>query len=322
MLNIGIIGNGYWGSKVYSRIKSFDNDFKINFVCDTDKNKFKTIDKNISKINDYRKALNFKNLDAIFICSNPISHFKMASFFLKNKINVFVEKPICKNFKEFSILKKISKQKNVILYEDLIFLHDDKIRAIKKIICTKSFGKPLVFKSSRSNLGGFQHNTDVVDDLLTHDLSILFFFFKNRLVKSTCVLHKTIKKLPSSIAFLTLKFTDNLLVNLTLSWHSPLKVREIDVVGQNHMLTYDGIKSDNSIKLLKKSFNYNKNSKFDYRIGNSISPNINNKNEALSVSINTFKKLIIKKNINNDYIKISEKIIRAKDKIKKTFLYF
>jgi predicted dehydrogenase len=322
MLNVGIIGNGYWGSKVYSRIKSLDNDFKINFVCDTDNSKFKTINKNVSKINDYKKALNFKNLDAIFICSNPISHFKIASFFLKNKINVFVEKPICKNFKEFSILKKISKQKNVVLYEDLIFLHDDKIKALKKIICKKSFGKPLVFNSSRSNLGGFQYNTDVVDDLLTHDLSILFYFFNNKLIRSNCVLHKTIKKLPPSIAFLTMKFSNNLLVNLTLSWHSPFKVREINIVGQNHMLAYDGIKNDDSIRLLKKSFNYNKNSKFDYRIGSSIFPNINNKNEALLVSINKFKHLIIKKDINNEYIKISEKIIKAKDLIKKKFLYF
>lgn len=322
MLNVGIIGNGYWGSKVYSRVKSLDTEFKINFVCDSDIKKLRQIDKNISKITDYKKALNFKNLNAIFICSNPITHFAIASFFLKNKINVFVEKPICKNFKEFSVLKKMADKKKVILYEDLIFLHDDKIKALKKIILKKSFGKPLVFNSSRSNLGGFQHNTDVVDDLLTHDLSILFYFFDNRLIKSNCVLHKTMMKLPPSIAFLTLKFSNNLLVNLNLSWHSPLKVREINIVGENHMLTFDGIKSDNSIKLLKKSFTYNENSKFDYRIGNSISPNINNKNEALTTSIKKFKELILKKKMKNNYIKISEKIIRTKDKIKKNYIFF
>ncbi len=322
MLNVGIIGVGYWGSKVYARIKSLDKDFKLNFICDTNNKRLKSIDNSISKINNYKKSLNFKNLDAIFICSNPISHFKIASFFLKNKIHVFVEKPICNNLKEFSSLKKISRQKKLVLYEDLIFLHDDKIKALKKIVDKKSFGKPMIFNSSRSNLGAFQYNTDVVSDLLTHDLSILFYLFNNQIIKSSCVLHKTIKKLPYSVAYITMKFTKNLLVNISLSWHSPLKIREISIVGKNNMVIYDGLKSDESIKFLKKSFNYDTNSKFDYRIGNTISPNINNKNEALIESIKNFKKLIIKKNINNEYIKISEKITATKDKIKKTYSYF
>lgn len=317
MLNVGIIGFGYWGSKLYSRLKLLDDSFEINFICDLDLKKLPSYIKGLKVIKNYKDGLKFGKLDAVFICSNPISHFEISSFYLDNNVNVFVEKPICRNIKEFNILKNKAKRRRLIIYEDLIFLHDEKIKIIHKFVNKKSFGKPITYNSIRSNLGGFQFNANVIDDLLAHDLSILLTMFKNKVIKINCILHKTVKKMPASISYITIKLSGNFLVNLILSWHSPTKVRQISIVGSKKMLNYDGLIDNEPIKILNKTFSLLNNKKFDYRIGDIYVPNIRNKTEPLTSTILAFKKLVKKKLIFNKYIKVSEKIIKFKEILKK-----
>ena len=300
----------------------FIDRFEIKFVCDLKIKNLKKIDQKFNRVKNYKNSSKFGEIDAVFICSNPISHFKIANYFLDNNVNVFVEKPICDNLKQFKYLKRKAKIKKLILFEDLIFLHDAKIKVIKTLVNQKNFGSPVVINSSRTNLGGFQFNTNVLDDLLSHDLSIIFYLFKNILIKSNCILYKTVKGLPHSIAHLTLLFSKKLLVNLTLSWHSPIKIRQIDIVGSNKMLTYDGLKEDESIKLLNKSFALNNNKEFDYRIGNIVSPNIKKSPETLISSILEFEKIVLKKNSNHKYLSISEKVLKAKEMIKKNVHFY
>lgn len=316
MLKIGIIGYGYWGSKILSKLKFLNDSFEIKFICDSDLKKLYSKRKTYRIIKNYRGGLKFGKLDAVFICTNPISHFKISNFFLDNNVNVFVEKPICSDIKQFNILKNKAIKKRLIIYEDLIFLHDEKIKMLNKIVNKKSFGKPILYNSVRSNLGGFQFNTNVIDDLLTHDLSILFMMFNNKIKKINCILHKTIKKLPGSVAYITIKLSGNLLVNFSFSWHSPLKIRQINIVGSKKMINFDGLMDSAPIKILNKSFRLSNNRTFDYRIGDIKLPNIQNKKEPLINTILTFKEIIEKKTILNKYIKLSEKIIKTKQKIK------
>ena len=105
MLKIGIIGCGYWGSKILSKLKFLNDSFEIKFICDSDLKKLYSKRKTYRIIKKYRDGLKFGELDAVFVCTNPISHFKIANFFLDNNVNVFVEKPICSDIKEFNILK-------------------------------------------------------------------------------------------------------------------------------------------------------------------------------------------------------------------------
>lgn len=316
MLKIGVIGYGYWGSKILSKLKFLNDSFEIKFICDSDLKKLYSKRKTYRIIKNYRDGLKFGKLDAVFICTNPISHFKISNFFLDNNVNVFVEKPICSNIKQFNILKNKAIKKRLIIYEDLIFLHDEKIKMLNKIVNKKSFGKPILYNSVRSNLGGFQFNTNVIDDLLTHDLSILFMMFNNKIKKINCILHKTIKKLPGSVAYITIKLSGNFLVNFSFSWHSPLKIRQINIVGSKKMINFDGLMDSAPIKILNKSFRFSNNRTFDYRIGDIKLPNIQNKKEPLINTILAFKEIVEKKIIYNKYIKLSEIIIKTKQKIK------
>ena len=74
--------------------------------------------------------------------------------------------------------------------------------------------------------------------------------------------------------------------------------------------------------MLNKSFALNNNKEFDYRIGNIVSPNIKKSPETLISSILEFEKIVLKKNSNHKYLSISEKVLKAKEMIKKNVHFY
>ena len=109
-LKVGIIGLGV-GLK---HLNCFEkNEFtEVVAVCDKNKKKFKLIKKNIVRYRDAFELIKDPNVDLVSICSNDDDHFKQIIFSIKHKKNIFCEKPICLNLKEYQeIKKKLSRNK-------------------------------------------------------------------------------------------------------------------------------------------------------------------------------------------------------------------
>ena len=103
-LKVGIIGLGV-GLK---HLNCFEkNEFtEVVAVCDKNKKKFKLIKKNIVRYRDAFELIKDPNVDLVSICSNDDDHFKQIIFSIKHKKNIFCEKPICLNLKEYQEIKK------------------------------------------------------------------------------------------------------------------------------------------------------------------------------------------------------------------------
>jgi len=133
----GLVGYGYWG---------------------------KIID---SKLPQNLLEGNFDRAKWIFIATPPPSHYELVKKYLNEFKNVFCEKPLTLDFVQAEELIKISKENNVRLYTDNIFLLRDEIRNTKLIPCeniTFNWFKKGPFKDS------------LVNDLLYHDLYLLIHF--------------------------------------------------------------------------------------------------------------------------------------------------
>ena len=102
MINIGVIGCGYWGPNL---IRNFNSCSKVNlkWVCDLDKNRLSKIVSQYPHVNhtiDYNELLKDENLDAIAIATPVNTHFNLAKSALENNKHVLLEKPIASSSKE------------------------------------------------------------------------------------------------------------------------------------------------------------------------------------------------------------------------------
>ena len=156
---IAFIGAGFIAQichlPIYSKIRGID----IVAICDKDLILAKKVAKkfNIPKIySNYEEMLKKeKNLNAIILVVPRHDTFEVSKNILKNKINLFSEKPMALSYRSAHILCKIAKKNKVKYAIGYMKRHDKTIQILKKILKTKKFRikniKSIIYESFAGN---------------------------------------------------------------------------------------------------------------------------------------------------------------------------
>ncbi|MFA5271344.1 MAG: Gfo/Idh/MocA family oxidoreductase [Candidatus Omnitrophota bacterium] len=219
-MKVGIVGIGKLGSihlRIYSEIKNVD---KI-YIVDTDQARLAN-HTNIPSYNDYHDLLGKVNF--VSIAAPTKNHFKIAEFFLKNKVPVFVEKPITQKVQEAQKLIALAKKNKTILFVGHVERYNNAYLAIKKIV-----KKPLFIECHRlSPYPNRSLDVSVVLDLMIHDLDIVLDLVRNKIKR---VEAKGVKVLSRSadIANVRITFENGCVANITASRISAKRERKIRI---------------------------------------------------------------------------------------------
>jgi|TARA_B100001971_G_C18219468_1_gene556120 predicted dehydrogenase len=302
MINIGIIGYGYWGPNL---VRNFNSTSGVNvtWVTDIDQDKLKLVKSRypstlVSMNTD--EAIESSNVDAIAIATPVSSHFELALKALQAGKHVLVEKPMAVNSQECERLIDEADKRKLTLMVDHTFPYTGAVRKIKELVDGGQLGEIYYFDSVRVNLGLFQHDINVIWDLAVHDLSTLDFLFDQKPVEVSATGMRHISGQPENVAYITLFFPNNLIAHIHVNWLSPVKVRKTLIGGSKKMIVYDDLSIDEKVKIYDKGVSMSRDEvniykmKVDYRIGEMHSPSIDGK-EALKNLTNHFRNCIDKK---------------------------
>lgn len=288
MINVGIIGYGYWGPNL---VRNFfgQKDCVIKSVADARPNRLELLAKAYPSVQGVLNAdgiLNDPAIDAVVIATPVFTHFPLAQKALQNGKHVLLEKPMASSVQECNILIGLATQKNLLLMVDHTFLYTGAVEKIKELIDTNALGNVKYLDSTRINLGLFQPDINVLWDLAPHDLSILRYLHDEKpySVNATGISHT--HNGIENIAFMTINYQSGFIAHLNCSWSSPVKVRMMLIGGDQKMIIYNDVEPTEKIKVydtgyeLKSDEDKNK-ILVDYRVGDIYVPKVNNK-EALA----------------------------------------
>jgi len=334
MLNIAIIGCGYWGPNF---IRLVNNHANLNLVLACDKNEI-TLSKikeyySVNTCQDFREVGDNKNIDAVIITTPVTTHFEICKYMLEKKKHVLCEKPITDNLNHAQQLYNLSVQNGALLMTGNTFLYNPSIRFIKEHIKTPLFGNFLYFNFVRTGLGIVRQDVNAMWDLAPHDISILLYFLEKTPISVSAFGGNFIQDGIDDVVFVIIEFESGLLAKIHLSWIDPIKTRKATIVGEKQMITFDDVNVDEKVKIYDKGINY-QSDKGDFgdfqlaiRDGEIHIPNIKNK-EPLKEELNDFiscitskKEPISSSRISCDVIKILEAAQNSLDNNnKKVFL--
>lgn len=256
MNNIAIIGIGYWGTIVLKNLRLLTK--KKIFVYDKNKDNLINIKKKIpnivliKKIEDIYLNEKIKN---IFLITPPGQNYQLLKKLILYKKNIFVEKPFLKKTNEANKILKLLKKSKTIFMVGYVYLFNQNILKIKKIIQNKELGKILFIKSQRENLGPIRTDVDCNYDLASHDISIISYLLNSKLKFTKVLKHKILNNKNTDISSIKLK-SNNTDIEITTSWLNPEKVRKLIIIGSKKMLLFDEINSNNQIKIYNKYATY------------------------------------------------------------------
>ena len=306
MLNVALIGYGYWGPKLARNIQN-SNNFKIKYIIDTSKKNLENAKKNypLSLLYQNYKKLEIKNLDLVVVATPTKNHYEIANYFL-DYTNVLIEKPLALKLKEVVKLEKKSKKKNNKLFVDYPFIFSGSIRYIKEILKQKKYGKLLEIESFREQ-APVRKDADVIWDLGVHDISILRYLLNSNPKKITSLKYNTVKTKQKDTAYINLEFKNNLKVFVKNSWISPLKIRILKFKFEKGIIICDENEPIYKLKVFTRTNNSNPVYKLELPEIDLSEPLFNLIN-YVSKSIISNTNSIFKNNFNKDITKILEKI--------------
>ena len=298
MINIGLIGYGYWGPNLARNFNANDN---LNFtsICDFSSNRLTLAKKVYPSVKMYSNLEEFfKNgLDAVAIATPVSTHFKLAKKALEAGKHVWIEKPLTDNVQDGETLLELADKKNRTIFVDHTFIYTGAVRKIKKLIDDNELGDVMYYDSTRVNLGLFQQDVDVIWDLAAHDLSIMDYFmpFKTTAVSATGADYYGNNIIPKAI--LTAYMENNRIGHINVSWLSPVKIRQTLIGGTSKMVLYDDNQPDEKVKIYDKSVELTPTieeiykMKVQYRVGDMHAPKLDNQ-EALTLGAEHFVECI------------------------------
>ena len=259
MLSVGLVGYGYWG-RILTRTVLKTNKYKIKWICDSNPNSI--VDLEIPVYTDLSEALARNNVDLVILTTPASTHFKLSQTILEKSIHVLVTKPVTLYYKELITLIELAARQKCKLFADHTFLYSDIFVYLEKLIIDNKFGKLNNYYSNRSNLGKFQRDASVIEDLMIHDI-----YMVDRLIGELPISvyaignhHQAVDTFSSGSSILV--YRNGFTAFLNASWLSPIKVREVRVTGSKLFANWvDNNSEDKKLGL----FEYN--SIFDFDNG-------------------------------------------------------
>ena len=282
MLNVGIIGCGYWGPNL---IRNFNQLTECDVPCIADLSEdrlahMKTLYPRIQITTDYRTIIDDPDIDALAVATPVYTHYKIASEAICAGKHVFVEKPLTASVEEAESLVALADRYNRKLMVGHTFEYTSAVRKMKEIIDSGELGEIYYINAQRLNLGLFQKDINVVWDLAPHDISIILYLLGQEPEAVSTMGASHVNPSVEDVAVLTMHFPGDLIAFIQTSWLDPDKIRKMTVVGSRKMMVYDDVQPSEKIRIYDKGVeipkHYDSFAEFhySYKYGDIIIPRI------------------------------------------------
>jgi predicted dehydrogenase len=264
-VNIALIGYGTWGVNL-ARVVVQDARCNLYAICDSSEEKLKEAAHRYGSsaftTNSYKYLYEQygNNFDAVIVATDVSSHYEIVRFFLERNKHVLCEKPLCKTTNQAKELGELANHAKLKLMTSHIFLFNDGVRHIKKIIDGGEVGEVLNIHFQRTGLGPVREDINVLFDLAPHDISILLFLLGKVPVSVVAQGITHLSKEREDMAYLQLFFDSHTIAGIHVSWLHPYKERKMTIVGSKKTVVFDDVSITEKVRVFDKGISYQSNS--------------------------------------------------------------
>ncbi len=235
---VGVIGIGYLGkfhAEKYARMPDVD----LVGIVDRNEERANSVAGrlNTTPFSSYKEIIG--KVDAVSVVTQTPFHFDISRDFLRNGVDVLIEKPITTTLKEANALIELADSHGLIIQVGHLERFNPVVIALKNIVTN-----PMFIESHRLNV--FQErgtDVDVVLDLMIHDIDIILHFVKSDIGRIDAVGISVVS--PNiDIANARITFENGCVANVTASRISMKSMRRMRLFQKNAYVSLDYAKRD------------------------------------------------------------------------------
>jgi predicted dehydrogenase len=254
VIRVAVLGAGHWGPNLIRNFHNRDRS-EVVWVVDRDPARLGQVRSRFPDVavgTDADAALADPRVDAVVIATPTNTHYQLARAALEHGKHVLVEKPIATEAREAAELCTLAAERSRVLMVGHVFLFNPGIQRVKEYLDAGHLGRVYYIAMVRTNLGPIRVDVNAAWDLAAHDVSIVNWWLGGEPLTAAAVGGKWINRGIEDAVFATLRSPGDVLVNLHVSWLNPRKARDITVVGERRMLTFDDMNLAEPLRVYDK----------------------------------------------------------------------
>jgi predicted dehydrogenase len=271
MMNIGIVGYGYWGPNLVRNFSETPG-VTVAAVADQDPKRLELVQRRYPAVRTtqrFQDLLQDPKVDAIAIATPVSTHFELGMAVLRAGKHLWLEKPMTETLLQATKLMDEADRRQLTVFVDHTFIYTGAVRKMGELIKSGELGRVYYYDSIRVNLGLFQRDVNVISDLAVHDFSILDYLLGEHPAAVSASGTNHFPGTPENLAYITLFYDSGTIAHTNVSWLAPVKVRQILIGGSKRMITYDDLEPSEKVKIYDKGISFTEDPKqiYDMRVG-------------------------------------------------------
>jgi predicted dehydrogenase len=251
MIRVAVIGVGQWGPGLVRNFHSRRRS-EVRWVVDLDPARLDAVRARFPEIraaDDPAPALADSQVDAVVVATPTATHYGIARCALLAGRHVLVEKPVTTASREAEELCALAAAARRVLMVGHVFLYNASVRWVKRYLEQGRLGRVYYLAAVRASPGPVRGDVNAAWDLAAHDLSIAGYWLDAQPLSATAAGAAWLKPGVEDAVFATLRYPGDVLLNLQVSWLSARKVREITVVGERGLLSFDDMDLSEPVRI-------------------------------------------------------------------------
>lgn len=183
------------------------------------------------------------NLDYVVVALPTAVHLQYSEVLAKNGIPTLLEKPVALNVREAVSIQELYESESVLCAVGHVERFNPAISQLRAMVGEGLVGTPRLFSTRRVGpYSGRIRDVGVVLDLATHDFDVIHFISGQNYTSSKSILGHPLAKEHEDIFVGIGTLTSGAVVQHSVNWTTPTKVREVSVLGDRGMLVADALR--------------------------------------------------------------------------------
>lgn len=241
MIQVAVIGLGMMGRN-HLRVLHDLEGVKLVAVCDEDANAAQAAAQkySVEGFTSWRELVDRKGLDAAVVAVPTRAHLEVAREALDRGLHVLLEKPIAADLDQGRELIETAKRNGRLLAVGHVERFNPAVRELVARIGAGDLGR--IFQVQSRRQGPFPQrirDVGVVIDLGTHDLDVLRHIVGYDVTRLYAETEQRIHTEHEDMLNAVLRFDNGVIGVVQVNWLSPVKVRELSVLGEGGLFHVD-----------------------------------------------------------------------------------
>lgn len=254
MIRVAVIGAGHWGPNLINNFHTHQRS-EVAWVVDSDGSRLDKVRArfpDVQTASDAETALSDASVDCAIIATPTDTHYAFVKAALEAGKHVLVEKPITDSLETAEELGRIAESVSRVLMVGHVFVYNSAARQVKRYLDDGELGRIYYISMVRTNLGPIRIDVNSAWDLASHDIAMSSYWLESEPLSASAVGGAWINPGLEDAVFATLRYPGDVLVNLHASWLNPRKARNITLVGEKRMLTFDDLDMTEPLRIYDK----------------------------------------------------------------------